>query len=315
MTRLAEETSNVIVGLADITKGLADLVNLGGIGEIEFGTQGAKIKDLFNLNLIPIIGPLLEAARQRGKTINTPGMGGYPSSALGPGYFDQNEAKRKAVEADRLKKEKARLALEKKGTVEAKKKAALEKAARTLELERINLTAALKGNISETDRLSLNLQLALLDKNDTAATKLAKELDAAVKNNALLQAALIATPEAPNPYRNWKVPDLGPLGGLAAGVIAGVDPNKPVVVVPTPPPPPAFNVPELSPETLRQFGPLGGLGAGVIAGVNPSPIVNVTVTMDGKELTTIITDTQINDSLSGSFGSVNRSSFKGAVAI
>jgi hypothetical protein len=257
---------------------------------------------------------LLEVVRGFGKK-EPVRMGGYPSSALGPGYIDPNEAKRKAVEAERIKREKERLALEKKGALEAKKRAALEKAARTLELERINLTAALKGNISETDRLSLNLQLALLDKNDTLATKLAKELESAVKNNALLQAALIATPEAPNPYRNWKVPDLGPLGGLAAGVIAGVDPNKPVVVVPTPPPPPVFNVPELSPETLRQFGPLGGLGAGVIAGVNPSPMVNVTVTLDGKEITSIITDTQINDSLSGSFGSVNRSSFKGAVAI
>jgi hypothetical protein len=44
-------------------------------------------------------------------------------------------------------------------------------------------------------------------------------------------------------------------------------------------------------------------------------MVNVTVAIDGKELTTIITDTQINDSLSGSFASTNRFSAKGAVAV
>jgi hypothetical protein len=78
---------------------------------------------------------------------------------------------------------------------------------------------------------------------------------------------------------------------------------------------PNFNVPDYAKDSLSQFGPMGGLGAGVIAGVNPSPTVNVTVTLDGKEITSIITDTQINSSLSGSFNQVNRSGGKGAVAI
>jgi hypothetical protein len=66
-------------------------------------------------------------------------------------------------------------------------------------------------------------------------------------------------------------------------------------------------------QSFIQYGPQGGLAAGVIAGVNPTQ-VNVTVSLDGKELTSIITDTQINNSLSGSFNSVNRGNFKGAVA-
>jgi hypothetical protein len=68
------------------------------------------------------------------------------------------------------------------------------------------MTAALKGKISETDRLSLQLQLALLDKNDAAAMKLSAELDAAIKRQTALAAALLATPKAPNPYEDWKIP-------------------------------------------------------------------------------------------------------------
>jgi len=206
-------------------------------------------------------------------------------------------AKQKKAEADALKRQKELAKLQAKAAADALKKAALDKAARTLELDRIGIEAALKGKISETDKLSLNLQLALLDKNDTAATKLSSQLETVIKNNALLQAALLATPEAPNPYRNWVAPGMAPLttqGSISSGG-GGVMPD--------------FNVPA---NSYAQVGPMGGLGAGVIAGVNPP--VNVTVTIDGKELTSIITDTQINNSLSGSFNSVNRGNFKGAVA-
>jgi hypothetical protein len=208
-------------------------------------------------------------------------------------------AKQKKAEADALKRQKELAKLQAKTAADALKKAAIDKAARTLELDRIGIEAALKGKISETDKLSLNLQLALLDKNDAAATKLSSQLETAIKNNALLQAALLATPEAPNPYRNWVAPGMAPLttqGSISSGG-GGVMPD--------------FNVPA---NSYSQVGPMGGLGAGVIAGVNPP--VNVTVTIDGKELTSIITDTQINNSLSGSFNQVNRGSgFKGAVAL
>jgi hypothetical protein len=86
--------------------------------------------------------------------------------------------------------------------------------------------------------------------------------------------------------------------------------------IPVVPQPPSFNVPQYAQDSLTQYGPLGGLAAGVIAGVNMQPAVNVVVTIDGQELTSIITDTQINNSLSGSFNQVNRGQgFKGAVAV
>ena len=79
-------------------------------------------------------------------------------------------------------------------------------------------------------------------------------------------------------------------------------------------PVPNFNVPDYAKDSYSQVGPMGGLRAGVIAGVNPPPI-NITVELDGVTVGGAIRDGSINDSLSGSFNSVNRSGFKGAVAI
>jgi len=203
----------------------------------------------------------------------------------------QRAKARKVAEAEALKRAKERAALEKKATVEAKKKAALEKAARTLELDRINLTAGLKGKISEADRLSLQLQLALLDKNDALAAKLAADLEAAVKRNNELAAALLATPKAPNPYSEWKAPDMGTFN-------AGI------------------NINDMSDYIkLNPFGQQGGLNAGVVAGVNPSPTVNVTVQLDSQVVGDAVRDVQINESLSGSFSQVNRRGRFGEVAI
>ena len=260
----------------------------------------------------------IEAAEKAAKfRRNMPATGYQGSQPMGIYETSSQRAARLKAEKDAAKRAKELAATAKKTLDTQKKQNALTKASQTLDLERIGIAAALKGQISETDRLSLNLQLALLDQNEEAATKLAAELDAAVKRQNSLAAALAATPEAPNPYRNWKAPDMGPLGGLAAGVVAGANPSqvfpeKPLEV--TPIQPPEFNVPKSAVDSLTQYGPLGGLAAGVIAGVNMQP-PSVTVVLDSKEITSIVTETQTNNTLSGSFGSLNRSGFKGAVAI
>lgn len=245
----------------------------------------------------------IEAAEKAAKfKRNAPTMGYSGSQPLGIYETPVQIAARKKAEADAAKRAKALAALQTKSLGDAKKKAALDKASKTLEIERISITAALRNQVSETDRLSLNLQLALLDKNDAQATKLSGELNEAVKRQNALNAALLATPEAPNPYRNWKAPEMGPTamaGSVTGGGYGGLVPN--------------FNVPEYAKDSYSQYGPLGGLGAGVIAGVNPQ--VNVVVTLDGNAVTGAITETQVNQSLSGTFSDVNRVASRGAVAI
>jgi len=241
------------------------------------------------------LGLFLSGAVSRlGKT--PAGMGGYPSSALGGTFIDPNDAARKAAEAAAAKRAKELAALQKKTLDTQKKSLALQKASKALNLDRIGIEAALKGKISETDRISLELQKAILDGNAVMAEKLAKDLEAAVKRNNELRAALLATPEAPNPYRNWMPPNMG--GALGLEDLRGRSSAVP-----------SFNVPDMGVGGALGLEDLRGRSAAV-------PQINIVVELDGQTVGGAIRDGQINDSLSGSFNQVNRGQgFKGAVAL
>jgi hypothetical protein len=312
MQDLAQGTSDVIVGLADIASGLK---NLGGLGNLK-GPRGGKLSEALtpNLDMIPLLGPILNTLRRRGQAINKAGMGGYPSSALGPGYIDPSAAKQKKADADEVKRSKTLASLQKKTLDTQKKQNALTKASKVLDLDRISVTAALRGQISETDRLSLNLQLALLDKNESAALKLSGELEAAVKRHKELSAALLATPEAPNPYRNWKPPGfVGPV--MPEGV---TPPIKNPMGIPYEELVPDFNVPDYVKQgagiTGRSAPDYLGLGA-IGAGATADTILNVVVNVDGDPVANAITSAQVNQSLSGTFSDVSRYNGRGAPSI
>lgn len=206
------------------------------------------------------------------------------SNVLSVATLQKQEAARKKAEADAAKRSKELAALQKKNLDTQKKSLVLQKASKTLNLDAIGIEAALKGKINETDRLSLQLQKAILDGNATLATQLSDQLDTAIKRNNELRLALLATPKAPNPFSEWSVPKLD-FGGNMLG---------------TPVPnfvPPAYAMPPT-------FGQQGGLPAGVVAGVNPAPPINITVELDGSVVGNAISDVQTNNNLSGSFTTV-----------
>jgi len=106
-----------------------------------------------------------------------------------------------------LAAEKKALDLAKKNNILTKKSAidalALKKAARKLELEQIQIQAALKFNIDEETRLRLLLQKALLEKDADEATRLyglLKENENKTKELANLLANL---PKADDPFADW----------------------------------------------------------------------------------------------------------------
>jgi hypothetical protein len=270
MLEFSTEISNAITGIAVLINKIKAIPGINVLSR----NQGTI------LDLLPNTGILRKAFKSLSDLAKeaTPGMGGYPSSALGPGYVDPNDAARKRAEAAAVKRAKELAALQKKTLDTQKKQNALTKASKVLDLDRINITAALRGKISETDRLSLNLQLALLDKNDEKALKLSAELDAAVKRNKELTAAILATPEAPNPWRNWVLP--------------------------------SFNVPATAGRTAPDY-----LGIGAVGGANSASIVNVIVKVGEQEITNAITETQVNQSLSGTFSDVSRYNGRGAPSI
>jgi hypothetical protein len=78
-----------------------------------------------------------------------------------------------AVAAKRARDQKA--ALDKQNAA-LKKQADLKKAGTVFDLDQINLIAALKGKLSEDDKLRAQAQLALLNDNDVLATQLTKQI-------------------------------------------------------------------------------------------------------------------------------------------
>jgi hypothetical protein len=226
-------------------------------------------------------------------------MGGYPSSALGPGYVDPNDAARKRAEAAAVKRAKELAALQKKTLDTQKKQNALARASKTLNLEAIGIEAALKGQISETDRLSLLLQKAILAENTNLATQLSDQLEAAIKRQNDIRNLLLTTPEAPNPYRNWTLPqDLLNYTASSLGVSVAQLQTAPVA------PSSSFSDAQME----------------LMAAVNSfqradQQAVNVQVYLDGGVVTGAITETQVNQSLSGTFSDVSRYNGRGAPSI
>ena len=282
MQDFATYISDAILGIAIL---LDKLKRIPGAGIL------SKNKETL-LRGLPVLGPVVELFNALSKTGagNKPGMGGYPSSALGGTFIDPNDAARKKAEAAAAKRAKELAALQKKTLDTQKKQNALTKAGKTLDLERIGITAALRNQVSETDRLSLNLQLALLDKNDAQATKLAGQLDAAVKRQNELAALLLATPKAPNPYENWKIPDdVQAWTAASLGVSVSSLGTTPVPILST------FSDAEME------------LAMAVNAGqAAEAKLINVQVYLDNLEVGNAVRDASINQSLSGSFNSVNR---------
>jgi hypothetical protein len=315
---LAESMSEFSIYVADAIVGTALLIEK--LKEIPgLGSQNALSSKSFLINptttALAILKRGFDYVSQLGKEFREPGMGGYPSSALGPGFIDPNElaAKRRmaaekaaaklqkqilANDNKRLKSEKARAAL-------AKAQLALGRASKTLDLERIGIEAALKGSISETDRLSLLLQKSILNENATLATQLADQLEAAIKRQNDIRDLLLTTPEAPNPYRNWKFPEVPQdlINYTAASL--GVSPETIINAPQSIPGQTTDGTQELLAALLAAEDARLKAEAAERAAASQSNIF-VTVEVAGEEVAAVITQQQTNQSLSGSFVNVNR---------
>jgi hypothetical protein len=198
----------------------------------------------------------------------------------------ENEQKRLAAnllaaENKRLKSEKARAAL-------AKAQLALGKASKTLDLEQIGIEAALKGQISESDRLSLLLQKSILDENATLATQLSDQLETAIKRQNDIRSLLLTTPEAPNPYRNWTLPQ-ELLNYTASSLGVSVAQLQTAPVAPT------------STFTDAQMELAAAVSSFQRA---DQQAINIEVYLDSGVVTNAVSEVQTNNNLSGSFTTV-----------
>jgi hypothetical protein len=166
----------------------------------------------------------------------------------------QEEEKKQALldkkNADALKKAEAKAAAEreKQRKLEAAAKLKsdkLAKASAMFDLDKIQVAAALKGKITDEEKLRLQLQQAILNENDELADKLQQKLEASQIATAKLTAQIISIKPAPDPFAAW-VTTLNEIA-TKLGLIAGVN----------------FN-PDQNPDRNRDI--LGGLTGGGAGG-------------------------------------------------
>ena len=224
------------------------------------------------------------------------------TNVLGISTLQKQEAQRRKVESDAMKRAKELLSIQKKNLDTQKKQNALNKASKTLNLEAISIEAALKGQISETDRLSLLLQKALLEGNANLATSLSDQLDAAVKRQNELRQSLLTTPKAPNPYADWKIPaDLLNYTAVSLGVSPETVMNAPQTI----PAQTTDATRELLDALLAAQEAQNKADAAQAAAEAAAVYVKITLP-DGTDMTSQARTELSNQALSGSFIDVNR---------
>jgi hypothetical protein len=300
MEMLATEISSVITGLAEM---IAYFKELPGM-------------DFYLKNIFPKVvestelGKLVKIIKSFNKETSKGAGRFFAGGSGGAGYNIEDERTRRRIEADAEKRRKELAALQKKTLETQKKSLALQKASKTLNLDAIGIEAALKGKISETDRISLLLQKAILEGNATLATQLSDQLEAAIKRNNELRLALLSTPKAPNPYEDWKIPaDLLAYTAASLGVSVDTVINAPETI--------GTGMTDATQEMIDAL--IAAQDAqrkaeAAQAAAEKAGDTYVSVKVGEEDLAAIITKSQTNSSLSGSFVGINRSGFKGAVA-
>jgi hypothetical protein len=337
-----------------IGEGLVDLfADLAGNGDINKATDNINtlatavsdlLKDVDKLTLLDYLGVFLTGSitKETYDKLNQRPGGGFTDSQNAARLAAEAKARKAAAaaaakaaaaraaeiaaEKKRRAKEKAdaaaRLAADKKA---AAQKAILAKADSMFNIDQIQIEAALKGKISDNERLRLELQRAILNEDFKLADELQKKLEASQRATAALQSQLNAIKPATNPFDEW-IKSLEEISAVLAKILGTpltLDPGRkgggilalepedllippssvtkvtgdpiPVVVVPSPTP-----IPIVIPDTNI---PTSGMGTGPFYGqplpeyMRSSGNTQITVIVEGNVLDGDDFTEKVNDAL------------------
>jgi hypothetical protein len=211
MDKLAVASANVQeiigTGLIDALTGLGDnnsIANLAASMEetAEYtadvirgiGVLADKLKSLpgfsnLNVGMIPILGSYLQGLRALGQSNQI-----KPAPFSTPMTISGQSSKSSAASQSKLAKETLKV---------GKENLKLAKARAIFDLQKIQIEAALKGKISEEDRIRLLLMKAIEDENITQIEKYTKLLDDAQKNTEKLVTTLQGIKPLDDIFKNW----------------------------------------------------------------------------------------------------------------
>ena len=295
-------------------KGVLDsLTNIGGGGNAGFDNtlnfidslaqKAAKFQSNFGIGIgqfLAILRGDLAAAKALGENAgkSAPFMGSIPSI--------QSEVNKK-VAWDRINQYKKEAALQakllaaKKAELKAAKdQEALKKAGTLFDVQQAQIIAALKGDITNEERKRLELQLAIITENASAASKLAGELAKSQGLSQSLVAYYSSLPDAKNPFSGW-ITTLLNAQQLAASIANGNYSAAPMTSMAT-----GYGVTgqQYSLPNASQFTAAGGVD--VTVNVNAGSVI----AQEG--LVDVIRDSLLNDSLQAKFAAIYRQGGLGA---
>jgi hypothetical protein len=238
------------------------------------------------------IDPFIKAGAQNRSAALAPSSANSHLASL---TADANAKAAAKAEAAAKKRAQDLVKATKTNTAELKKQSLTKKQSALFDLDQIQIIAALKGKISEEDKLRLKLQLALLTENETEAAKLSKQLAMSIDSTGKLAQYLTTLPDAKNPFKGWDEwlksfkSELGGINmlGLASDSARG---NIP----------PTNVAPVSDPNAVTGFAPGGVTTAG-------GQVIKVDLNVDGKTLASVLQDASLSgnqvyvDRLTGRF--------------
>jgi len=270
------ETSDAVKAIDNIAKAINGVTAATGF------LVGGLVKLYKGLDFLTTFGGLTGA---NGSLVGI--LEGKPSTnrSKSPAGTAARTAQQRAAEAAAAKRAKelaaltaAQIKAQKALTAEQKKQASLKKSQGVFDLEQIQIVAALKGKLSEDDKIRLQAQLALLNGNADLAARLTNQILAAQDSTGNLARFLSALPNAKNPFEYLDA-YLSYLAGKAAAVLTGTTaPNVPSTTASAAAMPTASEM-----AASGSFSQLVSQGAGASGGFSPvvaaamAPVINVTV--------------------------------------
>jgi hypothetical protein len=227
-----------------------------------------------------------EAARKQSMvSLNYGGLTGFQKQ------YAEAQAKKKQAELLKLAKEQLKV---------AKEQTALQKAGTLFDLQQTQIIAALKGDISAEERKRLELQLAILTQNESAASKLAGELAKSQGLSQSLVAYYSNLPDAKNPFSGW-ITTLLNAQQLAASIANGNYSQASMTSAAS-----GYGV------TGTQYSLPNGSQFMTDTGLSVTVNVNAGSVIAEEGLKDVIRDSLLNDSLQAKFASIYRQGGLGA---
>jgi len=288
MKSVALNTADVIRGIGLVTKGISEIPVIGPI----LGTA-------FKPNQGSILGILATLGKKQRQQLN-PTFGPDASSDSMTDYTARLKAQKAAQ--DKL------IAAQNAAAKAAKNAAVLSKGAAIFNMNSIQIQAALKGKITEEDKIRLNLLQAIEDKDVAAIDTYTKQLEKIQGINTVLNA--LATEFKPtDPFSAWltslglsnaalqkmielqsqvKMPGGGSSGSAGTQTPEGQGTTAKDLIPTTYPTIPDTTVPEDLSKYMAKPAPAGDYAAQLgqyLAGVGSQPVV---VQIDGQTIATAL---------------------------